>query len=241
MQQLTIRLLGAPLIEVGGKPIYVDTRKATALLAYLAMRDGPQRRETLAVFFWPELDERKARGALRRTLSTLKRGLGLAAESLRSDRRNITLRRNDQLWVDVTHFEHQLASCQTHGHGINEPCAACAEALTEAVALYRGNFLAGFTLRDSEEFDDWQRLNAEHLRQQVLDALERLVLWHESCQEYEEAFLYVRRWLALDPLNERAHRELMRLYVWDGQRNAALRQYSECVRVLQSELGVRNR
>ena len=91
MQQLTIRLLGAPLIEVGGQPIYVDTRKATALLAYLAVREGVQRRETLATFFWPELDDRKAKGALRRTLSTLKRGLGSAAESLQSDRRSIRL------------------------------------------------------------------------------------------------------------------------------------------------------
>ncbi|MGB0387527.1 MAG: tetratricopeptide repeat protein [Ardenticatenaceae bacterium] len=238
MEQLTIRLLGAPLIEVGGQPIYVDTRKATALLAYLAVREGASRRETLATFFWPELNDRKARGALRRTLSTLKRGLGSAAESLRSDRRSITLLRNDQVWVDVAHFEGELASCQTHGHAINEPCAACVEPLTEAVALYRGNFLAGFTLRDSEEFDEWQLFNAEHVREQVIGALERLVVWHGSNQEYEEAFAYARRWLALDPLNERAHRELMRLYVWDGQRNAALRQYSECVRLLESEIGV---
>ncbi|MGB0384164.1 MAG: AfsR/SARP family transcriptional regulator, partial [Ardenticatenaceae bacterium] len=258
MEELTIRLLGAPLIEIGGQPIYVDTRKATALLAYLALREGVHRRETLATFFWPELNERKAKGALRRTLSTLKRGLGLAAESLQSDRRSITLLRNDQVWVDVAHFEGELASCQTHGHAINEPCvpaslrsiptelrgawtasvARCVEALTEAVALYRGDFLAGFTLRDSEEFDEWQLFHAEHLRQQVIGALEGLVVWHGGNQEYEEAFLYARRWLALDSLNERAHRELMRLYVWDGQRNAALRQYSECVRVLESEIGV---
>jgi len=72
MQQLTIRLLDAPLIEVNGVPIYVDTRKATALLAYLAMRDGPQRRETLAAFLWPELDDRKARASQKVLISTHK-------------------------------------------------------------------------------------------------------------------------------------------------------------------------
>ena len=238
MSQLTIRLLGTPLIEVGGQPIVVDTRKATALLAYLAVRQGVHRREALAAFFWPDCSERKARGALRRTLSALRRGLGSAAESLRSDHTSITLRRHVQVWIDVAHFERQLASCQAHGHRINEPCAACVEPLSEAVALYRGDFLAGFTLRDSEAFDEWQLFNSQHLRQQMLGALERLVVWHGAKQEYEEAFAYARRWLAYDPLNERAHRELMRLYVFSGQRHAALRQYSECVRVLEGEIGV---
>ena len=44
--------------------------------------------------------------------------------------------------------------------------------------------------------------------------------------------------LAFDPLHEPAQRQLMLLYAWDNQRAAALRQYQECARILNEELGV---
>ena len=45
-----------------------------------------------------------------------------------------------------------------------------------------------------------------------------------------------RRLLAQDPLHEPAHQESMRLYAAAGRRSDALRQYRECVRVLEREL-----
>ncbi|HSR30466.1 MAG TPA: BTAD domain-containing putative transcriptional regulator, partial [Anaerolineae bacterium] len=55
---------------------------------------------------------------------------------------------------------------------------------------------------------------------------------------HEAALSYARRWLALDPFHEPAHRQLMELYAAAGQRSAALRQYTECVRILDEELGL---
>ena len=52
-----------------------------------------------------------------------------------------------------------------------------------------------------------------------------------------QAIAYARRWVALDGLHEPAHRMLMRLYAWAGQHAAALRQYQECARILDAELG----
>ena len=51
------------------------------------------------------------------------------------------------------------------------------------------------------------------------------------------ALEYARRWLQLDGLHEPAQREVMRLYAYSGQHAAALRQYQECVRLLDAELG----
>ena len=56
--------------------------------------------------------------------------------------------------------------------------------------------------------------------------------------EYGRAIRHAQRWLALDPLHEPAHRELIRLYALDGDRAAALAQYRDCVRTLSQELGV---
>ncbi len=98
--------------------------------------------------------------------------------------------------------------------------------------------MAGFGLRDSVAFDDWQFFQSESLRRELAGALERLARGRGARGEWEPAVAHARRWLALDPLHEPAHRLLMQLYAWSDQRAAALRQYRECVRILGKELGV---
>ena len=59
-----------------GQPVAFDTRKAMALLAHLALADRPRSREALCDLLWPGHDPEHARGALRRTLSTLRKAVG---------------------------------------------------------------------------------------------------------------------------------------------------------------------
>src|SRR3712207_1027724 len=228
-------LLGAPRIEHGGEPIEVDTRKAVALVAYLALTRRRHARDALAGLLWPEYNQRRARAALRRTLSSL--GKARTEGWLEVDRESVELNL-DGVWVDVDRFRELLAECRTHGHPETEVCPECLPPLSEAVALYRDDFLAGFALRDSAAFDDWQFFQAEELRRELTGGLERLSRGHGALEEWEVAISYGRRWLALDTLDEPAHRWLMQLYAWAGQRAGALRQYRECVRVLEEELGV---
>jgi DNA-binding SARP family transcriptional activator/lipopolysaccharide biosynthesis regulator YciM len=230
-----IWLLGAPRVEHEGKEIEVDTRKAIALLAYLAVTRRRHARDSLAGLLWPEYNQTRARAALRRTLSSL--GAARAAGWLVADRESVDLLR-DEIWVDVDSFRALLAECRTHGHSEGEVCSACLAPLSEAVALYRDDFLAGFSLRDSAAFDDWQFFQSEELRRELAGALERLSRGYSAREEWEQAIRHARRWIALDPLHEPAHRWLMQLYAWAGQRAGALRQYRECVRILEGELGV---
>ena len=185
---------------------------------------------------WPEYDDEHARAALRRTLSTLRAALD--APHLVIDRDTVSLVPGAGLWVDVAEFRARLAACRTHGHAAADVCHACLAPLTEAAALYRDDFLAGFTLRDSAEFDDWQFMQAETLRGELVEALEKLARGQSARGDFAGALVSARRWLALDPLREEAHRQVMRLYAWADQRNAALHQYRECVRILEQELGV---
>jgi DNA-binding SARP family transcriptional activator len=110
--------------------------------------------------------------------------------------------------------------------------------LVDAVAAYADDFLAGFTLPDSPAFDEWQLFQRESLRQLYGQVLEQLVSGYRSRSAWDEAIPYARRWVALDPLYEPAHRALMRLYAWAGQQAAAVRQYQECARILDAELGI---
>ncbi len=236
MSHLALFLLGPPRTERNGEPIEIDRRKAVALLVYLAVTGRSHSRDALATLFWPEHDQSQARAGLRRALATLKKALGEVW--LDVDRETVGLNPGAEVWLDVEEFQARLAECRTHGHSQEEVCPACLPLLAEAAALYRDDLLAGFTLRDSPGFDEWQFFQTEGLRDELASALERLVQGHSGQGEFEPAIVYARRWLALDPLHEPAHRCLMQLYAWSGQRAAALRQYGECERVLQEELGV---
>lgn len=224
MTDLRLYLLGSPRLERGGKLVDMDTRKALALLAALALGGQEQRRETLAALLYPEADAESGRAAFRRTLSTLTHALGEGVLAARRDA--VGLIPGSGLWVDALAFR-ELAS------------AGSAEAaLEQAVELYRGDFMAGFTLRDSSAFDDWQYRQSEELRRLLSGALERLAALAAESGDLERAIRHATRRVDLDPLLEEGQRQLMRLYLYAGQRNAALRQYRECVRVLDQELGV---
>ncbi len=236
MIQLKIYLLGTPRFERNGEYINLDTRKASALLAYLAIVKQRQSRDALAALLWPEFDQTHARATLRRTLSTLNKALG--GSYLEISREYLNLDFNAGIWVDVDEFHKLLSECLSHDHLPTETCSKCLKPLNAAVKLYGGDFLAGFSLRDSSTFDDWQFFQADSLRRDFTSALERLVHCYITSDNFETAITYAQQWLALDRLNESAHRLLMQLYAWNGQQSAALHQYRECVQVLNRELGV---
>ena len=73
--------------------------------------------------------------------------------------------------LDVRAFRERLAACRAHEHPPQEVCPDCLALLREAAALYGGDFLAGFTLRDSPAFDEWQFFQAERLREELISAL----------------------------------------------------------------------
>lgn len=234
MQRLALRVLGPPSVEVDGDDLRVDTRKAVALLTYIAL-EGPQRRESLAALLWPESDGARSRAALRRTLSVLNRAL--AGRHLDAGRDRVALV-GDEWWCDVTAFQRAVSAVEAHAHGDDVSCATCLDGLLGAAALYRGDLLTGFTLRDSAEFDEWMIVTGESLRRECQAVLERLVdgLTHDG--RLDEAVVRARRLIALDPLHEPAHRRLMQLHAWNGRRADAIRQYRECVATLDRELGV---
>ncbi|UCC61798.1 MAG: protein kinase, partial [Anaerolineae bacterium] len=236
MSSLALHLLGPPRIERDGEPVQISRRKAVALLAYLAITGRSHSRDALATLLWPEADQSQARAGLRRALAALKKVLGEGW--LDVDRETVGLNPDPEVCLDVSEFHAQMAKCRTHDHPIDQDCPACLSLLAEATALYRDDFLAGFTLRDSPAFDDWQFFEAQGLRDNLAGALERLARGYSVQGEFEQAIPYARRWLALDPLHEPAHRCLMRLYAQSGQRAAALARYEACRQVLRDELGV---
>ena len=217
---IEVSLLGPPRVERDGALVSFDTRKAMALLAHLAVTERPRPRDSLADLLWPASDPERARGALRRTLSSLRSAVG--SELLEATRDHVCLLRGPGLEIDVDLFRSSLQSTQ----------------LDKAVALFRGDFLEGFAVRDAPDFEDWAQIEADNLRRELVAALAELTTTLASAGDRTGALGAARRWVTVDPLHEPAHRALIRLYAESGDRAAALVQYRECVRTLSRELGV---
>lgn len=220
--RVAIRLLGAPEVLVDGAPLVVDTRKAVAIIVVLATDGRAYARDELAALLWPDSGDDAARGALRRTLSTLRAALPDGA--LRIDRSRVELVIG-QATVDLTELQRLGASDR-------------AVDLAAAADLARGPFLAGFTLRDSADFDDWRAARSVAVERAVAGVLDRLADAHTDAGDLAAAADVVGRRIDLDPLDEGAHVRRMDLLAATGDRAAALRQYRACVAVLERELGV---
>jgi tetratricopeptide (TPR) repeat protein len=111
------------------------------------------------------------------------------------------------------------------------------QALVRAAKLYKGDLLDGFSL-DEVPFERWRVVERERLHELALEGLTKLLREHLGAQRLESAIHTALQLLALDPLQEVVHRTLIRLFLREGRRAAALRQYQECVRTLERELGV---
>jgi predicted ATPase/DNA-binding SARP family transcriptional activator/TPR repeat protein len=226
-----------PQINRGNEPVSIQRRKDLALLIYLAVTSQPHSRDTLATIFWQEESQTLARSNLRKSLSRLKALLGQNSLLVLQDQIALNPQLLDHLDVREFHSRYQQFRKHHEREGSKaELCPSCQKALEEAVALYQGDFLEGFSIPDSSVFDEWQFFQAEGYRQNLAEILQQIMNQSQESGELSQAITYCRRWLALDKLHEPAHRRLMLLYALNGQLAAAKRQYEECTRLLEEEL-----
>lgn len=233
MEPLNLYLFGAPRLALKNQPIPVGRRKTLALLAYLALTNQPQSRHTLHVLLWPDSDRASGKNNLRRELTSLRKLLG--KELIIADRHEIALQMGPNLAMDVAQFRTPLTIAHQHESTL---CATCLEVHETAVSAYTAEFMMGFSLADAPEYNDWLFFERQKLQNELATLLLNLIRHYESNREAETAIQYAHHWLKLDPLNEAAHRLLIRLFASNNQRNAALQQYERCVEILAQELDI---
>ncbi len=226
MSGLQFRFFGGfEILDGRGQAVAVKPRKARALLAYLALHAGEaQSRDKLGALLWADSAKTQARSSLRQALAKIRSAMPEDAVALLNVDNETVALAADGLCVDAVEFRRLIAD-------------GAPDALIEAVALYRGDLLEGFDAR-APEFDDWLRAEAEGLRGQALSALSALLSCESAQAVGAQANHLVSRLLALDPLNETAHRALMRLYARQGRHAAAIEQYRLCQDHLRRQLDV---
>lgn len=233
MLPLVINLLGAPqIVSPQAGALTLPRRQPLAFLAILALHEEGVSRDKLAFFLWPDVAQAVARQRVRRTLAQLRRALGVHKDVVQTTGDYVVLNPAG-CRVDVRIFSDLSAqACLADPAGTIDPAE-------QATALYTGPLLDGFVLEDASEFEQWLYEERERLARLYQQTLGQLVGAYQASGQGERAIFMAERMVGLDPLHEEAHLLLMRLYVANDQRQAALRQYERCVVVLERELGVR--
>jgi predicted ATPase/DNA-binding SARP family transcriptional activator len=222
-----MRLLGAPQVIHNGAPVLgLTSAKAQALLFYLAVTGQMHMRPALAALLWGDMPEATARSNLRKALQQLRECLGAY---LHIERDVVGLAEGADCWVDVVEFADLMSDVT--------PTDA-PDLLQRAVALYRGDFLKGFYVRSTPDFERWWLSEQERLRKLMLESLHALADHRAEQGDLDGAISLSRRLLEIEPWHEDAHRSLMAWLALSGQRSAALAQYEICRRALAADLAV---
>lgn len=217
---LEVRTLGGLSLRVNGRVLKdMGSHKAEALLVYLIVEGGQPSRSKLETLFWPESSEEHASTSLRVALSILRKEL---ADYLEVSRDTVGIKHRPKVQLDVSELERDLEGGK----------------IEEALELYQGDFLQGFHVRESPEFEDWLGSQQEHVRELIACELHRAISRAIETAAFAKGRTLVNRLIELDPLDERAHYQSILLHALGGERTAALSQYDKCREILRRELGV---
>ncbi|MFW5877050.1 MAG: ATP-binding protein, partial [Myxococcota bacterium] len=223
-QSLEIRLLGPLEVRDGAEARELPrSRKARALLAYLAATGQAHSRSALCDLLWPETNDPRA-------------GLRWALSKIRTTLEPATCGR-----VDGSRDQVRLAldGAGTDLDGVrlavgDDPGAASTEALQRVVGAFRGEFLEGLELSDCHGYQAWCLGMRERLR--GLHLAIRATLATRLRDEPDAALPHALARLALDPFSEDAHLVAMQRLGDLGRVPQALALYDRCRRMLSEHL-----
>ncbi|MCO6449633.1 MAG: tetratricopeptide repeat protein [Caldilineales bacterium] len=229
-QKLEIHLFGGLQIRQNGAPAgnFISS-KAPALLAYAAVAQRPHQREALAGLLWGEMSDDAAANNLRQTLTNLRKVLGA---HLIITRETVAFDIDQPYSLDVETFTDLLRLSK------GQPRSQRIGLLQQALAVYEGEFLEGFYVRDAPDFEEWVLGQRVRLREMALQGWDILTGSLLEVGDYENAVESSARLLALDPWREETHRQRMLALARSGQFSAALAQYQTCRRILHQEFDI---
>jgi DNA-binding SARP family transcriptional activator len=220
---LEIKLFGNPRLFLNGQLVANIRRKNRALIFYLAAHTLPLTRENLLTFFWPVHERAAAQQILRTMIHDLRKHL---RGTFQSDSETLALAQGTS--VDLNEFSAGIKAA-----------AADPQMLITVLSLYQGDFLEGFSLADSPQFDDWAVVEREHYRLIAIRGFADLARFHGSNRNFQAGLDAIRRALAFNPLQEDLQQEFMRLLYLSGDRTGVIRQYDAFRKMLNDEMSVR--
>jgi DNA-binding SARP family transcriptional activator len=234
-----LRLFGGPLVfQVGAegeREVGWKLRRSFQVLAFLAASPDLQAsRDDLEEAVWPADGERTIDRNFHPTLSHLRRALDPGRRGTLPPPlllRGGIYRLNPEIeWeIDLQEFNRRVAEGRELAAGGDERAAA--DTWQRAWRLYHGPFLHGY-------YEAWVVARREEVQQAYLELLRDVGDLAVRLERAEDAVDAYRSLLLEDPLQERTHLAVMRLYAGQGRRDLVRRQYERLCTLLLDELGV---
>ena len=212
MATIQVTLLNTPIIRLEGQQITFPLKKADALFFYMAVQKNVTRTE-LSNLLWGGQSETASRKNLRNALYVIKKAFGF--DPFESPKQQI-LKLNHEVTFQVD-YDSFLE--------------------TRDIQLYAEDFLHGFALKDSYEFDEW--MNA--VRSRTLD-----IYLHQVFREFQQtpsSQITIRenlfhRYIQSDPLDERIYMSMMETYMEEKLYLKGIKCYENLVQTLKNELNM---
>jgi pentatricopeptide repeat protein len=210
---LEARFLGAPVIKKDGKEVFFPYNKVNALVYYILVK-GTVMRDEMSGILWGDKSDAVARKNLRNAIYETKKLLG--TDVFVSPRKAI-IKVNPEVHfkVDVSEFEKNPGNC---------------------LSLYQGNFLQGFYIKDSPEYENWYLTERDRLEGIYLDALFQKLKEAVATGNMAKVSRYGRQLIAHNPYDESIYILLLKSYCEQGNMHQALELYEEMKKLFREEL-----
>lgn len=229
--KLTIRAFGEPAVLLDSQPIKRwRMARAMELFFFLLDANAPVSKERIITALWPEFDDH-INQTFHSTLHQLRKLFGESCFVFHSNgySLNLSTRYGENVWYDVQEF--QMRQAEAEQALATEDDANARTALLAMVELYRGDYGRPFS-------NDWCIFRRDELCTIYMEARRQLAQIAWRAQEYNESIHHWRHLLTIDNCQEEAHYHIIRCYIRQSKRSAALRQYQQCKKILQEELGI---
>lgn len=215
MTKIECLLFGVPEIKEDGKDVYIPMGKVSAVVYYLILKKVASRDE-LASIFWPTSNEDRAKTSLRNALHKIRK-LFNEELLLTPNKSMIVLNEDVKIVTDVEEFE-------------KNPI--------EHLDLYKDEFLKGFYVKDSAEFENWCMELRSYYKELFVKSIEKRIQNNYENKEYKNLVVDIDKLLSIDNFSEKAYYYLMKYYEANGRYDKVINEYYRYRKLMREELGI---
>ncbi|MDM8534758.1 BTAD domain-containing putative transcriptional regulator [Clostridiaceae bacterium HSG29] len=229
MSRIKFTLLGNPNIFLNEKRITDEfSSKSKALIFYLLLNSNKTySREYLSFHLWPNSNKKAAFSNLRYNLWKInnyfeKSGIG-----------DIIYTKNDKIGlIDIFDYEsdlNNLIDLKKSDELIDKE---------KVRILYKGDFLEGFYLRESLDYNDWVFFEREKIQRIYIEILNSLLKLYEDNKMYNKTISLLENMIQIDPYNEILYSKIINVFLFKDDKVFALKYYNKCVNILREDLNI---
>ena len=215
MTKIICKLFGYPKIYEDEKEIFLPTGKLTAFFYYILLKKVVSRDE-VAGMFWASSNEQNAKISLRNALHKIRKSF--REDVILSPNKSIlTLNKDLDIEIDVEKFQ-------------KDPL--------KNFELYTGDFLKGFYVKESIDFDYWVLEINTFYKELFIKTAEEKIEKDFLENRFEGLETSITSLLATDNFNDKAYLYLMKFYKQKGRYDKIINEYKNIEKLMEDELGI---